>query len=102
GGWPHVFAKPAFYQDHKDQIMNTVSYYDVVNFARRLRVPGFFSWGFNDRVTPPTSIYAAYNTIQSPKQVSIIRDGEHKIYPEQKKVTYTWLIEKLKQQETDN
>ncbi|NGM63297.1 acetylxylan esterase [Sphingobacterium sp. SGG-5] len=102
GGWPHVFAKPAFYQDHKDQIMNTVSYYDVVNFARRLRVPGFFSWGFNDRVTPPTSIYAAYNTIQSPKQVSIIRDGEHKIYPEQKKVTYAWLIEKLKQQATDN
>lgn len=97
GGWPHIFAKPELYQNNKDQIIKALAYYDVVNFAQRLKVPGFFSWGFNDTVTPPTSFYSAYNTVKSPKQVLIIPNAEHKIYPEQRKTTYEWLIEKLKQ-----
>src|SRR5690606_41449929 len=45
GGWPHFFAKPELYQDNKEQVMKALSYYDVVNFAKRIQVPGFFSWG---------------------------------------------------------
>src|SRR5690606_21832694 len=66
GGWPHLFTRPELYEDKKDEIVEALSYYDVVNFAKRLKVPGFFSWGYNDPTTPPTSIYAAYNVIQSP------------------------------------
>src|SRR5690606_4548529 len=75
GGWPHFFAKPELYQDNKEQVMKALSYYDVVNFAKRIQVPGFFSWGFNDETTPPTSFYSAYNSVKSPKQVFIVPSG---------------------------
>lgn len=96
GGWPHLFAKPELYSNNKEQVMKALSYYDVVNFAKRLKVPGFFSWGFNDGSTPPTSFYSAYNTVKSPKQVFIIPSGIHKIYPPQIEKTYNWLIGNLK------
>lgn len=96
GGWPHLFAKPELYADKKDQVIRTLSYYDVVHFAKRLKAPSFLSWGFNDPVTPPTSIYAAYNAIEAPKKLFIIPSGVHKIYPDQRDKTYAWLKKKLK------
>ena len=95
GGWPHVFTKAA-YQAKKVEAMRTLGYYDVVNFAELIKVPGYFSWGFNDETTPPTSFYSAYNQVQSPKEVFIIPSGEHRIYPEQRQLTYAWLLAGLK------
>lgn len=95
GGWPHLFLRPQLYEDKKEQVIETMSYYDVVNFVKHLEVPGFFSWGFNDPTTPPTSIYAAYNVIESPKKLYLIPDGVHKIYPSQRVKTYEWLKENL-------
>lgn len=95
GGWPHFFTQPELYEDKTAQVVETLSYFDVVNFAKRLTVPGFYSWGFNDPTTPPTSIYAAYNLIQAPKMLYVIPHGLHKIYPEQRENTYKWLKNKL-------
>lgn len=95
GGWPHFFTKPNLYTSNKRQVEKTLAYYDVVNFAKRLKIPGFFSWGFNDSVTPPTSMYAAYNVIESQKELYIILTGVHKIYPEQSTKTYNWLLKKV-------
>ncbi len=95
GGWPHYFDKPESYQNNKDRMVKALSYYDVVNFAKRIQVPGFFSWGFNDETTPPTSFYSAYNSIKSPKQVFVIPNGIHKIYPPQTEKTYSWLTSNL-------
>ncbi len=77
----------------KSEVIQTLAYFDVVNFARFITVPGFYSWGFNDETTPPTSFYSAYNVIKSPKQLHIIPDGSHKIYPEQVKMTYAWILD---------
>lgn len=96
GGWPHIFNKTSPYTATKAEVLKTIGYYDVVNFAKNLKVPGFYSWGFNDETTPPTSIYATYNSITAPKQVFIIPEGIHKIYPQQREKTYTWLTENLK------
>lgn len=95
GGWPHFFLKPELYEGRKERVVDALAYYDVVNFAKRIHHPGFFSWGFNDATTPPTSFYSAYNSVSAPKQVFIVPDGVHKIYPEQKKKTYRWLTENL-------
>jgi cephalosporin-C deacetylase-like acetyl esterase len=93
GGWPHFFAPENRAMYEKSKVINTLAYYDVVNFARFITVPGFYSWGFNDETTPPTSIYSAYNVIESPKKLHIIPDGRHKIYPEQVEKTYAWILE---------
>ena len=82
GGWPHLFAdwNPLNRQPEK---IETARYYDVVNFARFVRVPGFYTWGFNDAVCPPTSMYAAYNVIEAPKELFLVRETAHWTYPEQ-------------------
>jgi len=41
----------------------------VVNFARRVKVSGLYSWGFNDETCPPTAMYSAYNVIPGQKKL---------------------------------
>jgi len=95
GGWPHMFSPAnASFNDKKDKIA-TSRYYDVANFARFVRQPGFYSWGFNDTVCPPTSMYAAYNVIRAPKQLFPVPDTGHWAYPEQRKRANDWLLKKL-------
>lgn len=66
GGWPHMFARG---KNRDEDKIRTTGYYDAVNFARRLRAPISFALGFNDEVCPPTSMYAAYNVIEAPKEL---------------------------------
>jgi cephalosporin-C deacetylase-like acetyl esterase len=73
-----------------------MSYYDVVNFAKRLTAKSFFTWGFNDESCPPTSMYAAYNMIKSPKELALYLETGHWIYPEQKTQVNNWIINALK------
>ena len=46
-------------------------YYDVVNFARTLTVPGFYNFGYADETCSPTSVWALLNVITAPKTVEI-------------------------------
>lgn len=96
GGWPHYFDKGNRTVNEKKEKLETVGYYDVVNFARRLKVPGMYSWGFNDETCPPTSMYAAYNVISAPKELFLALDTGHWTYPEQSEKMNNWLFEKLK------
>lgn len=87
-GWPNMFNNSnKGLSATKDKIITT-GYYDVANFARYVEVPGFYSLGFNDEVTPPTSIYAAYNLIKGPKKFLIIPEIGHVVNKEQ---TVEWL-----------
>ena len=96
GGWPHIFAgNNLAYYNYPDAV-ETIGYYDVVNFARILKTPGFYSWGFNDDTCPPTSYYSAYNEIKAPKDVFVVPETGHWTYPEQGKKSDDWLFEKLK------
>jgi cephalosporin-C deacetylase len=93
GGWPHVLADTLI--KAKAEKMTTLPYYDAVNFARLVRVPGFFLWGFNDPVVPPHSMYAAYNVITSPKQLLVHPPAVHGATAEQRKAEEAWLREVL-------
>lgn len=98
GGWPHLFDKNNIAFNNKKEKIETAGYYDVVNFARQLKVPGMYSWGFNDETCPPTSMYAAYNVITAPKEVFIALETGHWTYPEQTEKLTNWLLAKLKKQ----
>jgi cephalosporin-C deacetylase-like acetyl esterase len=80
GGWPFMFRSEAARTPDK---LATAGYYDVVNFARRLKVPGFYSWGYNDETCPPTSTFAAYNVIRAPKKLALALETGHFTTPEQ-------------------
>lgn len=96
GGWPHIFAGNNLEYFNYPDAIETIGYYDVVNFARILKTPGFYSWGFNDDTCPPTSYYSAYNQIKAPKEVFVIPETGHWTYPEQGVKSDNWLFEKLK------
>jgi cephalosporin-C deacetylase len=97
GGWPHMFRPTSGPQSHRspDKI-ETTRYYDVVNFARRLKIPGFYTWGFNDETCPPTSMYSAYNVIKSPKKLLLALETGHNTVPEQVAKVNDWLVAFLK------
>lgn len=94
GGWPHMFRDV---KNRTKENLETAAYYDTVNFARRLKVPGIYSWGFNDETCPPTSMYAVYNTITSPKQLLLGLEMGHANSAEQNDRLNTWIERFLKE-----
>ena len=95
GGWPHYFDKNTISFGNKPDKIATIGYYDVVNFARRVKVPGYYSWGFNDETCPPTSMYASYNVISASKELFLALETGHWTYPEQNERMTGWLVNKL-------
>jgi cephalosporin-C deacetylase-like acetyl esterase len=87
GGWPHYFkdASP------KPGEVEMLAYFDVVNFARRLKAKGLYAWGFNDLVCPPTSMHAAYNVIPAEKELKLYLNTGHWTYPEENATFSEWL-----------
>jgi cephalosporin-C deacetylase len=96
GGWPHYFDKNNRSFNETTEKLATVGYYDVVNFARRVKAKGMYSWGFNDETCPPTSMYAAYNLITAPKDLFLALETGHWTYPEQTEKLTNWVVDKLK------
>lgn len=91
GGWPHMFRESATSSHRSPEKIATSKYYDVVNFARRVRIPGLYSWGFNDETCPPTSMYSAYNVIPGPKRLLLALETGHQTTPEQAEKMERWL-----------
>lgn len=95
GGWPHMMRGQADGTPSRhatEAKIATTGYYDVVNFARRLKVPGFYSWGYNDMVCPPTSMHAAYNEIAAPKELYVAKEMGHTANAEQNRLQREWLL----------
>lgn len=49
------------HRDQVDAVFRTLSYFDGVNFARRIHAPSLFSVALMDRVVPPSTTVAAFN-----------------------------------------
>jgi cephalosporin-C deacetylase len=99
GGWPHPFkpnddGTPSIHATPAK--ITTAQYYDSVNFARRVKVPGFYIWGYNDEVCPPTSTYAAFNVITAPKTLAIQPEQGHTYPAEQWEAINRWVVSVLK------
>ena len=96
GGWPHMFSPRQRAAYEKPSMLQTAGYYDVVNFARLLTVPGWYSWGYNDEVCPPTTAYAVYNTIGAPKELFLTKETGHWMAPAQAEEVNRWLLKMLR------
>lgn len=93
GGWPHMFRNPN--EPDIQKKLNTIRYYDTVNFARFVKVPGIYAFGYNDITCCPTSTYSAYNSITAPKSLLLARDTGHWLYPWQTKAAMKWIKEQF-------
>lgn len=93
GGWPHTLKDKKY---HKPEIINTIAYFDAASFAREIKVPGFYTFGYNDMVCPPTTTYSVYNVINAPKELMITETTEHYAYAEQHAATWKWVMDFLR------
>ena len=92
-GYPHFEKHEGMDTPEK---LATMAYYDVVNFARRLTVPTYITWGFNDDTCPPTTSYAVYNVITAPKEALITPINEHWTSDATERGHLTWIKKHLK------
>ena len=91
GGWPHMFDRTRAYFRTAERILNS-RYYDAANFARLIRVPGFFSWGYNDLSCPITSMYSAYNVVTAPKELVLELRNGHRRSERQNRRADAWML----------
>lgn len=94
GGYPHLFTK--FEGMDTPEKINTLSYYDVVNFARQIKVPVFMTWGFNDNTCPPTTSYIVYNILNTKKEALITPVNEHWVSLDTRYYIMEWIGKNLK------
>ena len=67
-GWPKIV--PVVDGKPDMAVLEAYRYLDCMNFATRTKAKGaYFTVGFIDTTCPPTSIYAAYNQLNIPKQI---------------------------------
>jgi cephalosporin-C deacetylase-like acetyl esterase len=76
--------------------VETLAYYDVVNFARRIQCPVYMTWGYNDNVCPPTTSYIVWNLITAPKEPLITPINEHWTSEDTNYGQMQWLKKQIK------
>ena len=91
GGWPGIDKDDPM----KSAKIWTSKYYDVVNFARFIKVPGLYTWGYNDTACPPTTTFSAYNVINAEKELRIYEETAHWHFPEQHAYFENWVLKHL-------
>lgn len=95
GGWPGMRFLADPQEPARDVKLANTAYYDAVNFARRIRAPGHYGFGYNDEVCPPTSMYSAYNVVTAPKVLTIVKEMGHPKAPELAAAERRWLLQHL-------
>jgi cephalosporin-C deacetylase-like acetyl esterase len=73
-GWPKFIPTG---ETAPPNVVEAVRYFDCMNFAARVKVPAIFTVGYIDGTCPPTSVYAAYNAVKTPKKIHHDVDAGH-------------------------
>ena len=59
------------------RVMEAARYFDVVNFAPRIKAPALVTLGFIDTITPPVGIWIAFNQMPGPKELIPMIESDH-------------------------
>ena len=77
GSMASVSEKIRKHPDQLETILNTLSYFDNINFAESIQCPVLVSTALHDGICPPETVFATYNKIKSKKEISVYPCGEH-------------------------
>lgn len=61
----------SWYRDRADRVLDTLSYFDGVHFARRASAPISITAALMDTVCPPSTVFAAYNNYAGRKDITV-------------------------------
>lgn len=89
GGYPHFCRQPQILSN--TDCLNTLAYFDVVNFARYVKAPTYLTWGYNDVTCPPTTSYVVWNTLKCTKESLLTPINEHWTTTETNRGQMEWI-----------
>lgn len=61
----------------KEQFVRNMSYFDLKNLCKRIKVPVYMAVGLQDPICQPYTNFAGYNVITSPKKFVIYQEQQH-------------------------
>ncbi len=65
----------------EEQARKTLTYFDVMNLVPYIKCPVLVASGLVDEVTPPSTVFAAYNHMTCPKEIAVYRYFGHEFIP---------------------
>ena len=65
------------YPDRAEQMLDTLRYFDAVNFAPRIKCPMVVGIAMEDEVCPPETSYAAYRQLGGERELWLFPDSGH-------------------------
>ena len=65
------------HRDKVSSVLDTLSYFDGVNFAKRAKAPALFSTGLMDDICPPSTVYAAKNHYAGEAEIEVYPFNGH-------------------------
>lgn len=77
----------------EDDIFRKLGYIDVQFLAPRIQAEVLFATGLMDTICPPSTQFAVYNKITSPKEMLIYPDFGHEYLPGQPDKAFNFLME---------
>jgi cephalosporin-C deacetylase len=57
------------HRDHIERAFSTLAYFDAAMLVRRATAPALFSVALMDKICPPSTVYAAYNSYGGRKEI---------------------------------
>ncbi len=58
-------------REQAERVFATLAYFDGMQFAARAHAPAIFSVGLMDQITPPSTVFAAYNHYAGPHDIRV-------------------------------
>ena len=95
--WPEIdqwiAAKP---ERSWEKTLQTMSYFDTLNLAERIKCPVLLGLGLQDDVCPPATIFAVYNRIPASKQYLAYPHAKHWVEASHYADRYQWISKQFK------
>lgn len=77
----HEFFRRNSSPEIEAKTFETLSYFDVMNLAPMVKCPTLMSSGLTDDITPPSTVFAVYNHLQTDKDIKVYRYFGHEYTP---------------------
>ena len=91
----HYFKIQDSLHQTEDQVYKTLSYFDGMNLAARVKADVLMSVGLEDTICPPSTIFAAYNHLDTEKELRIYPEYGHGGFSQQEEEKIKFLKERF-------
>ncbi|MFJ8870006.1 acetylxylan esterase [Streptomyces sp. NPDC102473] len=77
GPYAEVARRLSGHRFRVEEAVETLSYFDGINFAARATAPAWFSAGLMDRICPSSTVFAAYHAYAGPAELEVFTYNGH-------------------------